>query len=188
MSSDSIEAAFDAGEGSSRQHQREDVQHFGIVTDGQADIAKSQLLERIIVGVAGRQRLQKIYVRKSSAGGKTTASYKPLDDAPSADKTVSILSTKEEIESRAETIEFLVQYWNAQATAIREQHGGVTYHASINDLMIKIGNCVDKTALRCLEEQVFAIHAEQLATANSNGVGYIEACIALIDEALAIST
>jgi hypothetical protein len=81
----------------------------------------------------------------------------------------------------------IVDYFKAQATALREQHGGVTNHASVNDLMIKIGNCVDKTALKGLEEQIFAIHAEQLATANSNGVGYIEACIALINEALGIS-
>ena len=81
----------------------------------------------------------------------------------------------------------IVHYFKAQATALREQHGGVTNHASIEDLMIKIGNCVDKTALKGLEEQMFAIHAEQLATANSNGVGYIETCIALIDEAVGIS-
>lgn len=46
---------------------------------------------------------------------------------------------------------------------------------------------MDKTALKGLEEQVFAIYVEQLATANSNSVGYIEACIALIGEALSIS-
>lgn len=81
----------------------------------------------------------------------------------------------------------IVDYFKAQATALREQHGGVTNHASVKDLMIKIGNCVDKTALKGLEEQIFAIHAEQLATANSTGVGYIEAFIALINEALGIS-
>jgi len=81
----------------------------------------------------------------------------------------------------------IVEYLKAQATALREQHGGVTKHASIEDLMTKIGNCVDVTALKCLEEQVFAIHAEQLATANNNGASYILKCIDLIDEALAAS-
>ncbi len=81
----------------------------------------------------------------------------------------------------------IAEYFKAQATALREQHGGVTKHASIEDLMTKIGNCVDVTALKCLEEQVFAIHAEQLATANGNGVGYILECINLIDEALSAS-
>jgi hypothetical protein len=80
----------------------------------------------------------------------------------------------------------IVEFFKAQATALREQHGGINKHASINDLMIKIGNCVDKTALKALEEQMFAIHAEQLATANSNGVGYIQNCISLIDQALAL--
>lgn len=56
----------------------------------------------------GRQRFQKIYVRKSGAGGKTTALYKPEEDAPAANNLVSILPTKEKIESRAETMEFLV--------------------------------------------------------------------------------
>ncbi len=81
----------------------------------------------------------------------------------------------------------IIEYFQAQKIALREQHGGVTKHASIEDLMIKIGNCVDKTALKALEEQVFAIHAEQLATANGNGVTYIEKCIVLIDQALSIA-
>jgi hypothetical protein len=81
----------------------------------------------------------------------------------------------------------IIEYFKAQLIALREQHGGVNKHMSIEDLMTKIGNCVDKTALKALEEQVFAIHAEQLATANSNGVKYIEKCISLIDQALAIA-
>ena len=81
-------------------------------------------------------------------------------------------------------LEEIVNLFKAQAIALREQHGGVTKHASIEDLMNKIGNCVDKTALKVLNEQVFAIHAEQLATANSNGIRYIEKCIGLIDQAL----
>lgn len=52
--------------------------------------------------------------------------------------------------------------------------------------MTKIGNCVDITALKVLEDQVFAIHAEQLATANGDGVVYIEKCIDIIDRALSI--
>jgi hypothetical protein len=79
-------------------------------------------------------------------------------------------------------LEEIVEYFQAQTKALREQHGGVTKHASIEDLMIKIGNCVDKTALKALEEQVFAIHAEQLATANSHGVKAIEKCIGLIKQ------
>jgi hypothetical protein len=51
-------------------------------------------------------------------------------------------------------------FLSAQATELQEQHGGVQGHLSIEDLMVKIGNCVDKIALMALEEQVFAIHAE----------------------------
>lgn len=72
----------------------------------------------------------------------------------------------------------------AQATELREQHGGIQRHISTNDLMVKIGNCVDKTALMVLEEQVFAIHAEQLATRNGRGVDYIDELIQWIDVAL----
>jgi hypothetical protein len=91
------------------QRPNEDIPHVDVVTDAQHDVAKTELLEKIIVGVAGRQRFQKIFVRKSGgAGGKTTKTYKAEDDAPAADRTLSILPTKEEIESRAETLEFLV--------------------------------------------------------------------------------
>ncbi|KAF2799650.1 hypothetical protein K505DRAFT_230468 [Melanomma pulvis-pyrius CBS 109.77] len=75
-------------------------------------------------------------------------------------------------------------FLSAQATALRDQHGGVQRHLSIEDLMVKIGNCVDKTALMALEEQVFAIHAEQLATGNSQGAGYISELVGFIDAAL----
>jgi hypothetical protein len=92
------------------QRPNEDVPYVDVVTDAEHDIAKTELLDSITVGVPGRQRFQKIFIRKSGsgAGGKTTTQYKPAEDAPHADRTLSILPTKEEIESRAETLEFLV--------------------------------------------------------------------------------
>ncbi|EAT82057.2 hypothetical protein SNOG_10663 [Parastagonospora nodorum SN15] len=72
----------------------------------------------------------------------------------------------------------------AQAVGLREQHGGVQQHQSLDDLMAKIGNCVDKEALMALHEQFFAIHGEQLATANSKGADYINELIDFIDMAL----
>jgi len=107
----------------------------------------------------------------------TNRTVSKLTDGP-VDSTAFLLGLKVALEE-------IVIYFNAQAKALREQHGGVIRHVSIEELMIKIGNCVDKTALKVLHEQVFAIHAEQLATANSNGVRYIEECISLIDQALA---
>jgi hypothetical protein len=111
MSSISTEAAGGPGRSDTTgQRPNDDVPHVDVVTDAELDIAKTELLERITVGVPGRQRFQKIFVRKSGsgAGGKTTMTYKPEDDAPAADRTLSILPTTEEIESRAETLEFLV--------------------------------------------------------------------------------
>ncbi|OBT41116.1 hypothetical protein VE00_08557 [Pseudogymnoascus sp. WSF 3629] len=66
----------------------------------------------------------------------------------------------------------LKDYLKAQAKAIREQHGGILKHDSIKDI----------------NEQIFAIHAEQMATGNSGGIDYAEKCIKLIDEALAVSS
>ncbi|RDL39909.1 Uncharacterized protein BP5553_04249 [Venustampulla echinocandica] len=112
------------------------------------------------------------------------------DDEISATRTVSesadtVSDLRSFISGLKAALQEIVDYFKAQAKAMREQHGGVTTHASMDELMTKIGNCVDKTALKVLEEQVMAIHAEQLATGNSNGVGYIEICIAHIDQALA---
>ncbi|KAF4629933.1 hypothetical protein G7Y89_g8208 [Cudoniella acicularis] len=81
---------------------------FDVVLEGNKDIATSALLEKITVGVSGRHRFQKIWVRMNEKGGKTTVSYDEKNDAPAVDRTVSILPTKEEIESRAGTTEFLV--------------------------------------------------------------------------------
>ncbi|KAJ8105692.1 hypothetical protein OPT61_g10027 [Boeremia exigua] len=41
----------------------------------------------------------------------------------------------------------------------QEQHGGVQQHESIDKLVQKIGDVVDKTALMALEEEVFAMIA-----------------------------
>jgi hypothetical protein len=68
----------------------------------------------------------------------------------------------------------------AMSELLRENHRGRSRSASISkDICSE-----DKTALRMLPEQVFAIHARQLATAKSNSVMYIEECIGLIDQAL----
>jgi hypothetical protein len=40
----------------------------------------------------------------------------------------------------------IVSFFKDQATTLREQHGGITTHDSITDIMNKIGDCVDKTA------------------------------------------
>lgn len=68
-------------------------------------------------------------------------------------------------------LEKLSLFFKDQATTLREQHGGITTHDSITDTMNKIGDCIDKTALKSLMEQIFASHAEQLATGHGNGIG-----------------
>jgi hypothetical protein len=90
------------------QRPNEEFPHVNIVTDAQSDVAKTEQLDKIVVGVPGRKILQQIFVRKSGSGtgGKTSKTYNPEEDAPK--KPLSILPTKEEIESRAETLEFLV--------------------------------------------------------------------------------
>ena len=107
MSSDPTQAALGGADGLG-QGPNEDNLHVDVVMDGQKDIATSMTFEKIVVGFPGRNRFQRIYVRKSGTGtgGKTTTSYKPAEDAPT--EPISILPTKEEIESRAGTMEFLV--------------------------------------------------------------------------------
>jgi len=54
--------------------------------------------------------------------------------------------------------------------ALCEQHEGTTTHASLEDLMIKIANCVDKSSLEIYEAQVLALQAEQMAVSNTHKV------------------
>lgn len=68
---------------------------------------------------------------------------------------------------------------------LREQHGGIQDHSSLEDLMTKIGNCVDKTALMALREQFFATHAKQLTTSNCHGAGFIRELVDAIDSFVA---
>jgi hypothetical protein len=122
-----------------------------------ADWTKDQIaeaVERILhdIGIVSKAR---------SVSTLSTASNKDVDMKP------FVAAVRQ---SLCEIRDFLVR----QGKEIREQHGGVQTHASIDDLMIKIGECVDKSALVALEAQVFAIHGEQIATANSRGADYID--------------
>jgi hypothetical protein len=66
------------------------------------------------------------------------------------------------------------QYYLTRAADIREQHGGITAHDSIDALMRKVGNTVDKTVLMALVERVAAINAQQSHTPLMVGAEQIE--------------
>jgi len=48
--------------------------------------------------------------------------------------------------------------------ALVAQHGAVLQHASIDDLMNKLGKAVDVATVQCLHEQLGAIHAAQFVS------------------------
>jgi hypothetical protein len=85
----------------------EGMDYGELVQNPEADVAQNEYLDAIKVGVAGRFRFQKIYVRTPN-GKKSTAKYNPEDDAPPAGRTLSILPTTEEKEGRSDTTLFLV--------------------------------------------------------------------------------
>lgn len=71
-----------------------------------------------------------------------------------------------------------------QCVELREQHGGMQMHASIEDLMTKHGNVVDKTAFKILSEQLHIIHAEQVAQMNKGAADHLGKLIKVFDEIL----
>jgi hypothetical protein len=73
---------------------------------------------------------------------------------------------------------------NAQAAELREQHGGIQSHRSLTELVAKTGNAVDKATVMALEEQVFALHAEQLATGDCRGAQYVGKLVSVSNAAL----
>jgi len=83
------------------------VEHEEFVQDPETDIARNEYLDEIKVGILGRARFQKIYVR-SLNGKRSTTKYTPEEDAPSPEQALSILPTTEEKEGRPDTMQFLV--------------------------------------------------------------------------------
>jgi hypothetical protein len=79
-----------------------------IVYDASADIARNAYNERIVVGVPGRVRSERIFVALSGAGRRSKESYKPDEDAPEPGRTVSILASREEKEGRFQTEQHVV--------------------------------------------------------------------------------
>jgi len=70
--------------------------------------------------------------------------------------------------------------------ALADQHGGVLQHASIKDVMNKIGNAVDVATLQSYFEQLGAFHAAQYTAARRPAVEKLESVCEMIDELLAI--
>jgi hypothetical protein len=70
------------------------------------DVAQNEFKEKIAVGVPGRRRFQKIWVRAPN-NKRSRRQYNPEDDAP-WDQAMSMLPTAEETEKQQETLEFLV--------------------------------------------------------------------------------
>ena len=78
----------------------------------------------------------------------------------------------------------VVESLEKQARQSREQYGGIRAHEPLEELMIKIGNCVDKTSLKIMIEQVFAIHAEQFSASNCQGAKRLNEIIKVFDRLL----
>lgn len=76
-----------------------------MIREPDKDIAVNEHLEKITVGVMGRVQSQKIYVSTPN-GKRSILKYDPSIDAP--DQEMSILPTREEIEGRPETSEYLI--------------------------------------------------------------------------------
>jgi hypothetical protein len=90
-----------------RLNQEQDDLPADLVMNGSDDIAMNANLDKMVVGVSGRTRCCKIYVRLgSSKGGKTSQSYDTAKDLPKT--SISLLPTNEEMEGRPETKQFLV--------------------------------------------------------------------------------
>jgi hypothetical protein len=79
-----------------------------VVQDASADIAQNAYNERIVVGVPGRVRSERIFVALSGAGKRSKESYKPDLDAPTPGQTVSIIASGEEKEGRSQTKQHVV--------------------------------------------------------------------------------
>jgi hypothetical protein len=91
----------------------------------------------------------------------------PSDDNRAAALTGMISSTRA-------MLQVIQSYQTRAAAKIREQHGGITVHDSIDGLMRKIGNTVDRTSFMVLIEQVFAINAQQACTALTVSAEWLE--------------
>ena len=75
-----------------------------LVQDPSQDIAKSQSLEQMVVGVPGRREFQKIYMRDNTS----TLKYNPSIDAPPIDHPLSVTPSKEEVDGGPKLTPYLV--------------------------------------------------------------------------------
>jgi hypothetical protein len=69
------------------------------------------------------------------------------------------------------------------ASELHQQHGGLQQR-DFKELMAKISNCVDKTALMALHEQFAKTHAQQLGSAMTPVSEFIKELIGYINKAI----
>lgn len=70
------------------------------------------------------------------------------------------------LECTKDTIDQLAKFMRDSSRQVAEQHGGILKHASIRELMDKVGGAVDVVHLKSLVEQVARLHAVQYTAAN----------------------
>lgn len=91
--------------------------------------------------------------------------------------TGCVIAVRQELHS-------IKNFLEAQETSLREEHGGVLLYPSISELMVNISGCGDLTTMAVYEEQVLAMHVEQLVAGNARGASYIGDVIGYMDKVL----
>jgi len=144
---------------------------------------------------AGPAWKEEILFRKDTLIQVTRQVLKTIKDVNETRYVPPVQASSRETTEREDSLPFLSalrqnlveikDFLEQQAVEMREQHGGIQDHSSWEDLMTKISNCVDRTALVSLQEQGFAIHAEQLATSNCHSAEFIRELVDCIDSFVA---
>ncbi|RYP31298.1 hypothetical protein DL767_005811 [Monosporascus sp. MG133] len=84
-------------------------------------------------------------------------------------------------------IKSIDDYMDKSITAIAEQHGGITRHGSLKELMTKLGNAVGTFAIQGLLEQVSALYAMLLASKTRELSGFVNTPGQYLDKVLMVT-
>ena len=78
----------------------------------------------------------------------------------------------------------MINFLEREKNYLSEQHGGLT-HQTMDEIMFRIGNIVDRTALMMAVEELAAVHAHQLTNTYSCGVNELRMCLSLLERFMA---
>lgn len=114
-------------------------------------------------------------------------SWTPSDFVPHDGGKVNVEDLFQVLTSMRDVLRKVIRFSEASMEDVAKQHGGMLKSTSLKDLMIKVGDSVDRSSLQVQFEQVCALHAAAYAQNKVNSAKTLRDLVMYVERVLLIT-